>query len=206
MSYEKPLGHKDKKEVMNFSNPLGIILNFGMMGITSLFLALSAAYVFSSTNWTWSQFGFPKWFVVSALMLAASSFTLHRCLSAFRSGSKEELNRYILLSIVISSAFVVFQVVGWYELQSKGIYLGGRPDGSYLYLISGLHAAHVLVGMIWLFSFAMKSRKVLKNPVDSLMFFSDDRKENSLALLNRYWHFVDILWIYLLVFFLLNHL
>lgn len=191
---------------MDFSNPLGIILNFGMMGITVLFLALTAAYLFSSTNWSWSQFGFPKWFVVSALALAASSYTLHRCLKAFRNGSKEDLRLYILLSIGISLAFVVFQLVGWAELQNKGIYFGGRPNGSYLYLISGLHAAHVLVGMIWLFSFTFRSRKMLRNPVDSLLFFSDKQNENSLNLLNRYWHFVDILWIYLLVFFLLNHL
>ncbi len=206
MSYEKPLGHKDEKQQMDFSNPLLIILNFALAGITVLFLALTAAYLFSSAGWKWTQFGFPKWFVVSALVLAASSFCIHKTLGAFRNSDLASLRKYFAGSVALSCGFVGFQIYGWYHLQLKGIYLGGHPDGSYLYLISGLHALHVLAGMLILFYLYFKSRKKWKDPVENLLYFSDPKSENQLILLNRYWHFLDILWIYLLVFFLLNHL
>jgi len=176
------------------------------MGITSLFVGLTLAYLFSTTNWTWKQFGFPKLFLISALVLAASSFSLHQAFKAYGTSNEASLKNNLLITIVLSLVFVIVQTLGWRELQTAGIFIQGKPNGSFLYLISGLHALHVLAGIIPLLFFYRKSNKEFKDPVKSLLFFSTPSTRLQFKIIAKYWHFVDILWIYLLIFFLFNHL
>lgn len=181
-------------------------LNFALGGITSLFLGLSAAYLFSSTNWTWKQFSFPKLFLVSSIVLVASSFTLEKALSAFKNDDQDGLKKYLTATIIFAILFVITQSIGWIELQNEGIFMNGKPNGSYLYLISGVHALHVIGGILPLSIFFIKTIRSLKDPVESLIMFSSPDKLTSFKMITRYWHFVDFLWIYLLFFFLFNHL
>jgi len=197
----------DEREPAIFRlDPKMTMLNMGLMGITSLFIGLTLAYLFSTTNWTWKQFSFPKLFLISALVLAASSFSLHQAFKAYEASSESSLRNNLLITIGLSLVFVIVQILGWQELQSVGIFIQGKPNGSFLYLISGLHALHVLAGIIPLLIFYRKSNAELKDPVKSLLFFSTPSTRLQFRIIAKYWHFVDILWIYLLIFFLLNHL
>ncbi|MGB1241646.1 MAG: cytochrome c oxidase subunit 3 [Chitinophagales bacterium] len=187
-------------------HPLVMMLYFGIVSLTVLFLGLTIAYFFSREAWTWSQFRFPKAFLLSTVVIVASSFSIQRALKFYETDASEELKRTFLLSLVLSVLFVVLQVIGWSDLYTRGIYIAGKPDGSYLYLISGLHVLHVLVGLLVLFVFYKKVNKKLKDPVESLLFFTTPKKERELQMIVTYWHFVDVLWVYLLLFFLFNHL
>ncbi len=196
----------DEKEASLFKNPQMTVLNFTLVGITSLFIGLTVAYLLSSSNWTWKQFQFPKLFLLSALVLAGSSWFIHQAVKAFEQQNQSKSLRMMGITVSLSLVFVVAQVFGWFELQNEGIYLGGKPDGSYLYIISGLHALHVVAGILPLIWFYLKTLKKRKKPVEALLFFNAPNNLRQFRLIEKYWHFVDLLWIYLLFFFLFNHL
>ncbi|MFK7903586.1 MAG: heme-copper oxidase subunit III [Chitinophagales bacterium] len=187
-------------------HPLLMMLYFGIASLTVLFLGLTVAYFLSKESWTWSQFRFPRVFLLSTVVIVASSFSIQRALKHYQTDASEQLQKTLLLSLVLSVLFIVLQVIGWGDLYARGIYIAGKPDGSYLYLISGLHVLHVLAGLLVLFVFYKKVNKKLKDPVESLLFFTTPKKERQLQMIVTYWHFVDVLWVYLLLFFLFNHL
>ncbi len=183
-----------------------LFLYLGVVGITVLFIALTVAYLFSSVSWQWAQFRFPKLFLVSAILIVLSSFSIQAARKAYDEDDSQQLYKMLQITLGLSIGFVIAQTVGWNNLYQQGIYVAGKPDGSYLYLISGLHALHVLVGVGILGVMMYGLRKKLNDPVKSLLYFTDPSTRLNLKLLAFYWHFVDILWIYLLLFFLFNHL
>lgn len=183
-----------------------LLLLFAMVTIAVLFLTLLMAYSFSKPQWTWQQFSFPKVFLISTLVLVASSFSLHKSIAYFRQDEALKFSKSIKYTLWLGLAFVILQVVGWFKLTQQGIYLAGKPDGSYLYIISALHAIHLIAGVLILSYIFFKTKAILTDPVKKLLFFSDKAELNFLQLSATYWHFVDILWIVLLLFFLCNHL
>lgn len=187
-------------------HPLQMMLYVLIGSLTMLFIGLTVAYFFSKDAWTWSQFRFPKVFLLSTVVIVGSSFSIERALGFYQNDASEKLKQSLLISLLLSVLFVVLQIAGWFELYHKGIYISGKPDGSYLYLISGLHALHVLAGLGILSYFYWQTRQKLKDKVDSLLFFTTPKKERQLKMIVVYWHFVDVLWVYLLLFFLFNHL
>jgi cytochrome c oxidase subunit III len=99
----------------------------------------------------------------------------------------------MVATMVLGTLFIVLQVVGFQQLWVKGITLQGNVSYSFLYVIVGLHGLHVVGGIIALI-------------VMSLMAFSRKTRNYStvpVELMSTYWHFVDILWLYLLVFLLM---
>lgn len=187
-------------------HPLQMMLYFLIASLSMLFLGLTIAYFFSKDTWTWSQFRFPKIFLLSTVAIVGSSLMIQRSLEFYQKDEVEKLKDNLWKSLLLTGLFVLLQIGGWFDLYSRGIYLAGKPDGSYLYVISGLHALHVIVGLAILWMFYKKTIKKLDNPVESLLFFTDPKKECQLKMIVTYWHFVDILWVYLLLFFLFNHL
>ena len=75
---------------------------------------------------------------------------------------------------------------------------------SYLYIISGIQFAHVIVGIPFLAIFYYQALKKMVEPVSVLIYFTDPVKRRQLKMLTIYWHFLDGLWIYLVLFFLVN--
>ncbi|OWY24692.1 hypothetical protein C7N43_14705 [Sphingobacteriales bacterium UPWRP_1] len=177
-----------------------------LASLSVLFIGLSVAYLFAKGNWHWAQFSFPRAFIVSSLALAASSYTIQQTVNAHKLQHEKQLLTMMALTLGFTLLFVAGQMLGWYELYSKGIYIAGKPDGSYLYLLSGLHILHVLAGLVILLFLYVNSRKSLSDPVQKIFYFVETHHGRRLAMTATYWHFVDILWLYLLLFFLLNHL
>ena len=93
-------------------------------------------------------------------------------------------------------AFVVLQYEAWMEMTSNGIFMTGNPAGSFVYVISGVHAAHVLGGLVALTA-ALVHAFSLKN-------FVTPQRIHRLDLTVTYWHFVGVLWLYLIFFLVLN--
>ena len=187
-------------------HPYQMMLYFLIASLTMLFIGLTAAYFLSKDVWTWSQFRFPRVFLLSTVVIVASSFSIQRALNHYQNDDSEKLQKSLFWSLMLSLLFVILQIAGWAELYSKGIYISGKPDGSYLYLISGLHALHVLAGLVVLGYYYWKTQRKLEDAVESLLFFTTPKRERQLKMIITYWHFVDVLWIYLLLFFLFNHL
>ncbi|RMF25339.1 MAG: cytochrome c oxidase subunit III, partial [Bacteroidetes bacterium] len=104
----------------------------------------------------------------------------------------------------LSLAFLVLQFFAWRSLFAQNVFINTDNSASYLYLLSGLHFLHVVGGLPFLIWFWRQARKRLREPVSELVYFSDPDKRLKLRLLTLYWHFLDGLWIYLVLFFWVN--
>ena len=176
-----------------------------LAGISVLFVGLTVAYLFSKPNWHWQQFPFPLIFLVSTAALLLSSYTLWVAGKAFQMQQSRSYLLMVGLTLLFSVVFLIGQVLGWLLLYRRGIYIGGKPDGSFFYLISGLHVLHVLAGVLVLLGLFIRLFSHLRTPDRQWLYFQSTTHRNRLELITTYWHFVDGLWIYLLVFLLLNH-
>jgi len=186
--------------------PIEIFTSIAIIGITMLFVGLLGAYLFSKQQWTWQQFQFPKLFLISTVVLGLSSVTMSLVIKFYKNDNLGAFKRATYATLMLGVAFLVLQVFAWFQLNNSGIFLAGTPDGSYLYLISGLHAIHLLAGLGLLIHLAIFASMQLSEPVKQLLYFTDNYKLKKLKLIALYWHFVDILWVILLIFFLFNHL
>ena len=183
-----------------------VFVFLAIVGIVILFLALTSAYGLSKPQWTWSKFSFPKLFLISTVVLGLSSFTINKVVLFFKEDDLKRFKKFTAYTLVLSLLFLALQVAAWFQLNKSGIYLAGKPDGSYLYLISALHAMHLVIGIVLLFYIWLVAKYKLIDPVKKLIYFSNKTNLKHLSLISIYWHFVDVLWIYLLLFFLFNHL
>jgi cytochrome c oxidase subunit 3 len=128
------------------------------------------------------------------MSLAVSSVTLQWALRSFRQRDMRLFRTLLMITFFLGVAFVVLQWVGFKELwdQQQIKFTGATGAGQFLYVIFGLHALHVIGGVITLLVLFIKA------------FFGKTKNYSPVPVevAATYWHFVDLLWIYLLVFFI----
>lgn len=180
----------------NKIHPLKFALWIGMASITMMFGAFTSAYIVRQSAGNWLEFELPQIFFVSTLVLLISSVTLHLSYKSFVGGQEARYKGLLILSFILGISFLVLQYQGWQDLNSIGIDLKGNPSGSFVYVLSGIHALHIMGGIAAMI-------------VALLMAFSrkykvTQRRKINFELTLQYWHFVDVLWVYLLIFLYLS--
>jgi len=153
---------------------------------------LTSAYVVRQAAGNWLEFPMPVLFLYSTLTLIVSSFTLHYSYNGFLAGNVKLYKYLLLLTFVLGILFIYLQYQGWMALVAMGVELGTNPSGSFLYVLSGLHAAHILGGLAAVFV-AILHAFILPYEVSA-------KRKLRFEMTQIYWHFVDVLWIYLIVF------
>ena len=192
----------------NFAfHPWNVMLTLCLIAIGGLFLAISVAFVYNRIEQGVEAIKVPWLFGFNTLLLLASSWTMVRAKKAYLADNTPGYQRELVITIGLTLLFLVMQVVAWNQLFSQDIFLDPANNGAnYLYLLSGLHFAHVIVGLPFLILFLQAAKKKMVDPVTVLVYFSDPEKKLKLRLLSIYWHFLDALWILLVVFLVGNYL
>ncbi len=183
-----------------------IILYLILISIVSLFLAFSGAYLFTLYDTDALPVNVPVLFVFNTLLLLGSSFTLNLAKKCYKKDNTSGYINSLMYTIFLSIGFIFAQFAAWKVLVENNINLTSSTTASYLYIISFLHMLHVVGGLIFLFLFWWSAKKNMKEPVTVFIYFSDPEKKEKLRLLYVYWNFLDILWIYLILFFYLNYI
>jgi len=160
--------------------------------IIMMFAGLTSAYVVKRDQPGWTTFSIPKAFWYSTAVILISSLTIQMALKAFKEREMPRYRNLLTTTAVLGILFVVLQWAGFRQIWNTGITFKGSGGGQFLYIIAGLHAVHVLGGILALIVMFIKG------------YASKVRNYNSVPveLMSTYWHFVDLLWIYLLVFFM----
>jgi cytochrome c oxidase subunit 3 len=185
-------------------HPKNILLFLTLAGLTMLFLSLSFAYVYTRSLSKLPPLQLPWLFYVNTLVLLGSSYTLWQSKKAYLEDRTDKYQLTLYVTIILSIIFLILQGIAWYSLFSRQITIQSDNTAGYLYVISGLHFLHVVAGLPFLIYFSIQAKKYMIEPVSVLVYFSDPHKRLNLRLISIYWHFLDILWIYLMVFFVLN--
>lgn len=182
--------------------PARVFMYLGLSSISVLFLGFTGSFVYSHFQFHTPGFKLPYIFHANTVIILLSSFTLQQSMTALKRDDSVRYRNAMGLTLGLGTLFLVFQYMGWKELLHNGISLTGTQSASYLYLVSGLHAFHVLGGIGGLaFCFGTAVWRINK-PVADLMFITDPEKKLRIGILATYWHFVDVLWLYLYAFFM----
>jgi cytochrome c oxidase subunit 3 len=174
-------------------HPHKFTLWVGIASIIMMFAGFTSAYIVKRNQPNWVSFELPKVFWYSTTVIVISSLTLLQALKFFKQHQMSKYRNLVVVTLVLGVLFVLLQVIGFKELWANGVTLTGNVSYSFLYIIVGLHALHVLGGIIALLVLFLKA------------FSSKVRTYNivPVEVVSTYWHFVDLLWIYLLVFLIM---
>lgn len=163
--------------------------------VVMIFASMTSAYIVRQSEGNWLEFDLPEIFWYTTGVIILSSVTLHW---SYLSAKKDELGNLktgMIITTLLGLAFLVGQWYSWVALVDRDVFFVGNPAGSFLYVFTGLHALHLISGVIFLIIVLISA---FKYEVHSK---SMDRME----MLVTYWHFLGGLWIYLFMFLLLNH-
>ncbi len=186
--------HGDMRAVKDYSPPpastgIWVVL----ASITMSFAALTSALIVrQGSALDWRHLDLPRILYLNTLVLFASSVTLElarREVGSFMGGLRDKAvnpARWLYVTLFLGLLFVAGQYVAWLQLRSQGLFLATNPNSSFFYVLTALHALHVLGGLGGLV-------RVIRRLHLSIL------RKSTLDATSRYWHFMDVLWLYLLL-------
>lgn len=184
-------------------SPYKTYMFYALVGSSVLFISLVIMFmVWITHNEPIENLHFPKSFVLSTILLLFSSYTASLMKKFYKEDNAENLLLTLCSTLLLSFSFVICQVSGWKNLFDQGFYINGDVGIAFVYIITGLHFLHVGCGMIYLFYLNLKVFDIWKDPVRSLLYFSNQFEGTRLDLFGTYWHFIDGLWLFLFLTFL----
>ncbi len=187
-------------------HPYNVMLFMVLAIITALFMAISVAFIYTRIQSGVAAINIPILFVFNTFILLACSYAMHRARAAYRSDDTAAYHNMLKLTIWLTFFFLAMQLLAWYQLFSRNIFVQTDNAAGYLYVLSFLHFAHVIAGLPFLMLFFSAAKRLMIEPVSELAYFSDPEKRLRLRLLSIYWHFLDALWIFLVLFLFANQL
>lgn len=172
-----------------------ILLWLGIASISILFAALTSAYIVREAEGNWVKFDLPSLFYFSTACIVLSSIFMNMATVAAKKNAAKNTRTALGITLVLGILFIVGQFLGWKALVHEGIFFAGNksnPSGSFLYVITGLHVAHLVAGILYLAFVFIKS---FNNQISS-------KDVMRVELCATYWHFLGGLWVYLFLFLL----
>jgi cytochrome c oxidase subunit 3 len=158
-----------------------VTMTFGAM--IGVFFYRSAAPKF------WGHLNVPYILWLTTALLVASSFTFERARNQLAAGNQAGFNRLMKVTTGLALIFLAGQVAGWFQLLQSGIKLTNNPHSWFLFLFSGLHGIHILIGLAGLGYLLFRTRETVSGP----------RYQMYTRVVARgvaiYWHYLDFLWV-----------
>ncbi|TDB63666.1 cytochrome c oxidase subunit 3 [Arundinibacter roseus] len=173
-------------------DPKKFILWLFIVSIVMLFASQTSAYLVRRAEGNWLEFEMPAIFSYSTIVLVVSSLSMQWAYYSAKKDNFTNLKIAISITFVLGLAFLWMQFDGWREMVNMKVYFVGNPSGSFLYVFTGLHAFHLISGLLVL-AVAFVSAFRLKIHAKNL---------RRIEICSTYWHFLDILWVYLFFFLL----
>ncbi|RWZ86668.1 MAG: heme-copper oxidase subunit III [Hydrotalea sp. AMD] len=158
-----------------------------------MFAGLTSAYIVKRNQANWEDVQLSPVFLYSTMVIVSSSITMYLALKAFKARQMLQYKNLITITVILGLVFAYLQYIGFKAMANHGVLLigtGSNAAASFLIVIIGLHVLHVLGGVVALlitFFRAFRTKVKSYSPVP-------------IEIVSTYWHFVDILWIYLYIF------
>ncbi len=163
-----------------------------LAGCVMVFAAFTGAFVFRrGLSDDWASMPKPPILFVNTAVLLASSFALEMARRALKAGIRSKFDSWWNTSALLGVLFLLGQALAWRQLKDVGIYVATSPSSSFFYVLTASHAFHLLGGVAALIYVAVKSRRLSQRaPTRTVIDISA-----------IFWHFLDGLWVYLMVLF-----
>ena len=190
-------------------HPQKFMMWVAMASISMAFAGLTSGYMVREAQGNWRYYNLPPLFTYSTVAIMISSITMILGVRAFKTRQMPRYRMLITATLILGLLFGALQCAGFYQLyhqlqqvringqilnDAQTVRLNGNPSESFLFIIAGLHLAHLLGGIIALLFVFLRAFSVKVKTYNA----------TGLEIVASYWHFLDVLWIYLFVFFLVN--
>lgn len=187
-----PIQIQKEPEATLSVDPKKFILWLFIVSIVMLFASQTSAYLVRRAEGNWLEFKMPVIFTYSTAVLLLSSISMHWAYYSAKKDNFSNLKIAISVTFVLGLAFLGMQFQGWREMVDMKVYFVGNPSGSFLYVFTGLHAFHLISGLLVL----------LYGLISAFRFKVHAKSLRRIEVCATYWHFLDILWVYLFFFLL----
>jgi len=171
-----------------------MMLWFGIISLVMSFAGWTSAFVVSSARPDWlKDFVLPNAFIISTIVIILSSITFILAKRAVKNNNRQQTTIWLLTTLVFGVVFIINQFTGFQQIIDLGYNFTGPTSNvtmSYIYLIAMVHILHVIVGLFCLLVVIYNHFKQKYNATNMLGF----------ELAATFWHFIDILWVYLFLF------
>jgi cytochrome c oxidase subunit 3 len=162
--------------------------------VVMVFASLTSAYIVRQAEGNWLYFDLPDVLYATSLVIMLSSVSMQLAYWAAKKDKLERVKLYMAITSILGVVFCIGQLLAWGDLVKNSVYLVGNPSGSFLYVLTGLHAAHLISAIIFVLIVLVAA-------------FQKKVHSGNLAqieMCTTYWHFLGGLWLYLFVFLILN--
>jgi cytochrome c oxidase subunit 3 len=166
-----------------------------IISVTMIFAALTSAYVVKKAEGNWLLFEFPAMFNYTSLIIVLSSVSMHFAYLSSKNNNIINIRIGLAVTAILALAFSVGQYLSWGELVDANVFFVGNPAGSFIYVFTGLHIAHLLGGLIFIFIVLVRAFK----------YEVHSKSMVSIEMCTTYWHYLGGLWLYLYLFLILNN-
>ena len=171
-----------------------LILLFAMVSMFMMFAGITSAFVVSKSRADWlKDFQLPTAFYISTAVILSCSVTFHLAKKAIQKDNRNATTSFLLATLALGILFVILQFVGFRQIVDNGYFFTGSASTittTFLYIVTIVHLAHLLGGLISLLIIIYNHFKQKYNSTQTL----------GIELGAMYWHFLDFLWVYLFLF------
>jgi len=176
----------DKAKFVTWFLLLVVLMTFGGM---------IGAYIVISTNGAaeWRPFDLPIQVWISTALIVVSSITYQLAKNALFAGDDDKSRKFLIATTALGAAFISSQILVWLALVNRGFYMSGNPYAGFFYILTAVHAVHVLGGIVALGTILLRSwnRTVSE---DEIVY-----RQRLARSVGWYWHFMGALWIVLFI-------
>ena len=170
---------------------IGDPARFGLLAfmgtVSMLFIGFTSAYILRRASADWRPLAAPPVLWLNTFVLALSSVALEVARRRLRGWDLGAAQKWAGATALLGLAFLGGQLLGWRQLSARGVFLSTNPHSSFFYVLTGVHALHLLGGLVWGFVVVARLRRMTLTP-----------GEDGLGLFATFWHFLGALWLYLL--------
>lgn len=176
-------------------NKSRVLTIFLLLVVLMTFGGLIGAYIVIATNQAaeWKPFELPLPIWISTALIILSSVVYHLGKLAVDRNDQPAAKKWFVATTVFGAAFISSQILAWFALSARGLYLEGNPYAGFFYILTAVHAVHVLGGIVALGSILLRNLAPTEQLVEIV-------KRRTLAeVVGWYWHFMGLLWLALFV-------
>lgn len=172
-----------------------ILTAFLLLVVMMTFGGLMAAYVVIATNNAaeWRPFDLPVQVWISTALIFLSSVVYHFGKKAIDRNDQQSARKWFVATTVFGAAFISSQLLAWLALAARGLYMQGNPYAGFFYILTAVHAVHVLGGIAALGSILLRAWHPTENAAEIA------KRQTIAQVVGWYWHFMGVLWLILFI-------
>jgi cytochrome c oxidase subunit 3 len=170
-----------------------------LSAILMMFTALTSAYIVrAGLSDDWRPLQIPRALWLSTALILGSSITFEIARRCLKQRREQAHSRWLLVTVCLGLGFLAAQLLAWRELVVQGVYLVSNPHSSFFYLLTGVHAVHLLGGILALDYLLLRTWR--RNQDTGAL----SKRQTATDVTGIYWHFMGGLWVFLFLLLFLQ--